>query len=228
MQIAAGRRADATAQGFGRALRALIAAVGLGLSAAACTTTGQPGVAAAIPRGPTVAFESIDGPPESIFQKLVQNLSDEADARQLAVVSREGQAQYRVRGYVSAQSQGKRSTVAWVWDIYDAEQRRAFRITGEEQASAAGQGTWAVADDQVLRRIARTGMERLATFLASPPAQPEAAPPAERGPALTVAAADIGAPIATAESPAGPPRRPTGPGLASERHGELAYLLPNR
>ena len=148
--------------------RGIVAAIALGLSAAACTTNGQPTVATATPKGPTVAFESIDGPPESIFQKLVQSLSEEADARQLAVVSREGPAQYRVRGYVSAQSKGKRSTIAWVWDVYDSEQRRTLRITGEEPASAAGHGTWAIADDQVLRRIARTGMERLAAFLASP------------------------------------------------------------
>src|ERR1700676_1556648 len=72
------------------------------LSAAGCSTAPQATGAAAAVRGPTIAFESIDGPPESIFRKLVQDLNDEAASRQLAIVSREAPAQYRVRGYLAA------------------------------------------------------------------------------------------------------------------------------
>jgi len=166
----------------------IVAAILFGLTAAGCSSGPQP--AALGLRGPTVAFESIDGPPESIFRKLVQNLSDEAASRQIAVVSRDGPAQYRIRGYFAAMVEKKRSTViAWVWDIYDANQRRALRITGEEPAGTAGRGTWAAADDQVLRRIARAGMDRLAAFLAAPNFEPIApAEPGERGP--TVASND--------------------------------------
>src|SRR5262245_32442426 len=62
--------------------------------------------------GPTVAFESVDGPPPGVFQKLVQNIETEAGARQLAVVSREAPAQYRVRTYLSAQVDRKQVTIA--------------------------------------------------------------------------------------------------------------------
>lgn len=231
MRVAGGRRADvAVRRGPGRPLCGVIAAIALALSASACTTNGQPTAATATLRGPTVAFESIDGPPESVFQKLVQNLSEEAEARQLAVVSREGPAQYRVRGYVSAQTQGKRSTIAWVWDVYDADQRRALRITGEEPASVAGRGTWAIADDQVLRRIARTGMDRLVAFLASPKAQPDTTPPAEQKPALTVASAEANSASepTVAEAPVIPlpEQRPAGTGFAASE--SLAYLAPGR
>jgi hypothetical protein len=160
----------------------ILAAAVFGLCVAGCSTGPQVPVAAATARGPTVAFESIDGPPESIFRKLVQNLNDEAAARQLAVVSRDAPAQYRVRGYFAALVEKRRATViAWVWDVYDANQRRALRITGEEPASSAGRGTWAAADDQVLRRIAKTGMDRLAAFLAAPDAEPLTEPDS-RGP----------------------------------------------
>jgi hypothetical protein len=160
----------------------------LALASSACTTTGQPTAVSAV-RGPTVAFESIDGPPESVFHRLVQQISDEADARQVAVVSRNDAAQYRVRSYVSTQTRGKRSTVAWVWDVYDADQHRALRITGEEPASFAGTGTWAAADDQVLRQMARNGMDRLIAFLAAPPEAPRPGAPAP-APATTIAAGD--------------------------------------
>jgi hypothetical protein len=162
-------------------------AAALGLSAAGCSTAPQVPAAYASARGPTVAFESIDGPPESIFRKLVQDLNDEATTRQVAVVSRDAPAQYRVRGYVAALVEKRRRTViAWVWDVYDTDQRRAIRLTGEEPAGASGRGTWAAADDALLRRIAKSGIERLAAFLATPPAQPPAMPE-ERGPAVAAA-----------------------------------------
>src|SRR5262249_28515603 len=123
---------------------AFIAAALLGVGLAGCSTTPQAPVAAAAVRGPTVAFESIAGPPASVFRRLGQDLSEEAAARQVAVVSRDGQAQFRVHGYLAALVEGRRRTtvIAWVWDVYDAEQHRLLRISGEEPASS-GQGTWA-------------------------------------------------------------------------------------
>jgi hypothetical protein len=163
----------------------IVAGVAMSLAAAGCSTSPQPAALTAGPRGPTVAFESIDGPPESIFRKLVQSLSDEASSRQIAVVSRESPAQYRIRGYVAALVESRRATIiAWVWDVYDSNQRRALRITGEERTSGAGRGTWAAADDHLLRRIAKNGIDRLAAFLSAPDAEPGPPSPQERGPAV--------------------------------------------
>ena len=229
------RRHDAPAARRARLILGALAAILLGAASSACTTTGQP-TAVGSTRGPTVAFESIDGPPESVFHRLVQQISDEAEIRQVAVVSRTEAAQYRVRGYVAAQMQNKRSTVAWVWDVYDAEQRRTLRISGEEPASAAGTGTWAVADDQVLRRVARAGMDRLVAYLAAPAAdpRPNAPAPAPSAPAATTIAAgnngprlpEVGALASNAPSaePVPTPRRR--PSTTGDR--DLAYLDTSR
>jgi hypothetical protein len=143
---------------------------------------------------PSVAFESIDGAPPAVFQKLVQKLNDEANARQVPVVTREGYAPYRIRGYVAASVVKKQTVVSWVWDVYDGETRRAARLTGEEKAGPAGKDAWNAANnDAVLARVARSGMEQLAAFLGEPaaPAAPALTP---AGPAedrqLTVAAGD--------------------------------------
>jgi hypothetical protein len=98
------------------------------------------------------------------------------------VVSRAGPAAYRVRGYLSALVEGNKTSFAWVWDLYDTEKRRALRLAGEEPAARAGQSGWAGADDQILRRMARDGMERLAAFLgpsegSPPPSSPEVIEP---------------------------------------------------
>lgn len=162
---------------------------------AACTTDGQPTASIATPRGPTVAFETVDGPPDSIFRKLVTNLTAEAQARQVAVVSRTAPAQYRVRAYLATVVEQKRSTVAWVWDVYDAHQRRTVRLSGEEPAMGAGRSTWAAADDLVLQHIARKGMDQLVAYLSAPNAKPApypaapSAPPADEKPGWTIAAA---------------------------------------
>jgi hypothetical protein len=149
----------------------------------------------------TIAFEAIDGPPPEIFEKLVAKLNDEAQARQIPVVARAAPAQYRVRGYVSAQIDRKRNTIAWVWDIYDGEERRALRIGGQEPAGRARRDAWASADDKVLARIAQSGMAQIAQFLnAGAPAAP-ASPGSEPG----VAVAQAALPEAAAEAAEGSP-----------------------
>ena len=178
----------------GVARNALVVACG-GMMAAGCTTSGQPalgtaGISASGPRA-TVAFESIDGPPEALFHKLVTQLAQEANARQVAMVSRETPAQYRIRGYVAAHVQGRKTTITWVWDVYDGDRERAIRIGGEVPG-APSERAWAAADDEVVTRMARDGMNRLAVFLANPGATPAQASPSHDEPSPHVAFAPQG------------------------------------
>lgn len=158
--------------------RVLAAAFGLCLTTmlAGCNTNGQANLAAGQPRGATVAFESIDGPPPGQFATLVRNLNDEAQQRRLAVLSREATSAYRVRGYLAAKVSSGRTTISWVWDVFDRDERRALRINGEEVAATgkkpAKDDAWNVADDAMLRRIAADSMTQLAAFLTSPDVMP--------------------------------------------------------
>src|ERR1700722_2157053 len=159
---------------FGGIVRAVQFATFLSIAAAValggCSSSGLPGaLSGAGGEARTVAFESIDGPPETVFKNLVRELNQEAQSRQVSVVSRESAAQYRIRGYVAAHVQGKKTTISWVWDVYDADHQRAMRLTGEE-VGASGRTAWNAADDQVINHIARDGMTRLAAFLADPSA----------------------------------------------------------
>ena len=158
-----------------------LAVAALAACAAGCSSlpsNGRVSLASAVSPGSTVAFESIDGPPQDVFGKLVTNLNDEAGKRQIAVVSRSAAPTYRVRGYVSALVDRNKTTFAWVWDVYDNDKRRVLRINGEEPAAAPGKrrDAWTAADEQVLSRMAKSGMDRIATFLNSPEAPPVAAP----------------------------------------------------
>ena len=134
--------------------------------------------------GATVAFESIDGPPPQVFDRMVGVLDSESKLRSLSVVSREGTAAYRVRSYLSAQIVRGKTVIAWVWDVYDANQQRALRLSGEEPtASKGGRDPWGAADDLVLRKIAQAGFSGLSNMINGTPEAPSAAP-GLRGPAV--------------------------------------------
>ena len=154
---------------------------------AACTTNGSGPVASSASFGPTVAFESVDGPPPQVFDRLVRALETESTARSFTIVSREAQASYRVRSYLSAQVRHGKTTIAWVWDVYDRDQERAVRLSGEEPAGKGGRDAWATADDQLMRRIALAGLNGLNGLISgTAPAQDSPAPAAPRssGPAI--------------------------------------------
>jgi hypothetical protein len=185
----------------------IAAASALALAAAACSGDERPTASTAAAPTATVAFESIAGPPLGVFEGLVRALSEEAEARQIAVVSRRSTPHYRVRAYLAMNGDERRPRIGWVWDIYDAEKRRTLRIAGEERGAPAGGDAWLAADDALLRRIAQAGLNRLAAYLG--PSGQAPAPPSEREAKTVVAAVSatdvrppFGGPVPV------PPRRP--------------------
>jgi hypothetical protein len=180
-----------------RALRAgfaalLIASAGaLGGCASGGSTSGA--FAMAGDGGATVAFESIDGPPPPVFDRMVGVLDSESKLRNVAIVSRESTPAYRVRGYLSAQVNHGKTVIAWVWDVYDRDQQRALRLSGEEAAGKAGRDPWAAADDMVLRKIAQAGLSGLASMInGTPDAVPAGPAPSRRGPAVASVEPGVG------------------------------------
>jgi hypothetical protein len=173
-----------------KAPRAMIAAA---LFAVSCTLGGCAGggassgsyaMASSAGGGPTVAFESIDGPPPQVFDRMVSVIDSESKLRSLSIVSREGGAAYRVRGYLSAQVVRGKTVIAWVWDVYDNNQQRALRLSGEEAAGKAGRDAWAAADDLVLRKIAQAGLSGLSGMINGTPDTAPVPAHERRGPAV--------------------------------------------
>jgi hypothetical protein len=176
-----------------RAPRAMIAAAllvvscALGGCAGGGAASGSYAMATSAGGGATVAFESIDGPPPQVFDRMVSVLDSESKLRNLSIVSREGGASYRVRSYLSAQVVRGKTVIAWVWDVYDNNQQRALRLSGEEPAGKAGRDAWAAADDLVLRKIAQAGLSGLSGMINGTPDVAPAPAPERRGPAVASA-----------------------------------------
>ena len=177
-------------------LRAGARVLAAGLLAATCALGGCAGggpasnsyaMAPAAGSAATVTFESIDGPPPQVFDRMVGVLDSESKLRNLSIVSREGSAAYHVRSYLAAQVVRGKTVIAWVWDVYDANQQRALRLSGEEPTSIKGaRDPWQAADDLVLRKIAQAGFSGLSNMINGTP--PDAGTvPGLRGPAVASA-----------------------------------------
>lgn len=152
--------------------------IAVSLAIAGCIAT-SPTVSLTAAEGATIIFESIDGPPRPVSARLAKSLNQEAAARQLVVVTRGGQALYHIRAYVAAQPEDGATSLAWAFDVYDAERKRAFRLRGEERA--AGSGSWTAANDEALRRIAAASITELTSFIAADRAAPGATAQAPTG-----------------------------------------------
>jgi hypothetical protein len=166
------------------------------------------------PSAQTVTFESIDGPPQQVFDRFVRLLDAEAQTRNVAIVSRGSNAAgFRIRSYLAAYVRGSRTNIAWVWDVYDSNQQRALRLSGEESGGKAGRGdAWTIADEALLRRIAQAGLTGLASFVngTGPTDKPSdtPAPGGQAGPAI--AFADPSADGAPGNPQTGPATTPAG------------------
>ena len=166
------------------AVMLLAAATALGGCAGGGGAANSYAMAPSAGSGATVAFESIDGPPPQVFDRMVGVLDSESKLRSLSVVSREGTAAYRVRSYLSAQVVRGKTVIAWVWDVYDANQQRALRLSGEEPTSVkGGRDPWAAADDLILRKIAQAGFSGLSNMINGGPPDGGTVP-GLRGPAV--------------------------------------------
>jgi hypothetical protein len=171
--------------------------IGCGLGGCAGGGAASASFAMASASEPTVTFESIDGPPPQVFDRMVNVLDSESTLRSLSIVSRESQAAYRVRSYLAAEVSHGRTVIAWVWDVYDQNQQRALRLSGEEPAGKSGRDPWAAADDLVLRKIAQAGLSGLSGMIngTAPADAPAPVPAGKRGPAVASAQPPLPAPL---------------------------------
>ncbi len=77
----------------------LTMACGLGGCASGGANNGSYAMAGGGTGGTTVTFESIDGPPPQVFDRMVNVLDSESKLRNLSIVSREGAAAYPRCGF---------------------------------------------------------------------------------------------------------------------------------
>jgi len=152
-------------------------AVPVACALASCQSAGGFGFSQGSPAGKPIAFESIEGAPAAVRTALAGELASAASVRQVEIVGNGNPARDRVRGYLTAEPTADGGTaLAFVWDVFDTDQRRARRVTGSAPIKAASRkNPWDGLDKEALARLAARSMDEIATFLAAGPAAAEAA-----------------------------------------------------
>ena len=140
----------------------------------------RPGVS---PRGASLAFADLDGPPESVRARFMQQFTAAAEAKDVALAKPDS-ATYRLRGYLTASPAQGGTRLAYVLDVYDRKGRRAQRLTFEAGLKP-GADPWAVVDEASLSAFAQRGAGDVAAFLSN---TPEAVAAAEKDSGVSVVA----------------------------------------
>jgi hypothetical protein len=129
------------------------------------TASLQPAPAASLPTAVTqraqagvaqpVQFLPLVGAPPETVAALSQALAASAPENGVAILpSSDPVAPLRLKGYLSAMSEGSGTVVVYVWDIVDPAGTRISRIQGQEKIDAAAPDPWSVVDAAALARIA--------------------------------------------------------------------------
>ncbi|MGO4571359.1 hypothetical protein [Microvirga sp. 2TAF3] len=122
------------------------------------------------PEGVPIALESIDGAPAPVRTAFLGELTTAASSRKVELVGSSAQARYRVRGYLSTETTGGETTIAYVWDVFDSEKRRAKRLTGTGPVRVAAKSISAI-DKETLATLASASMDEIAEFLSASKAE---------------------------------------------------------
>jgi hypothetical protein len=117
------------------------------------------------PEGVPIALESIDGAPQPVRTALIDELTSAAADRKVELVGSSAQARYRVRGYLSTETVNGETKVAYVWDVFDSEKRRAKRLTGSSPARTTA--SISALDKETLAKLANASMDEIAGFLSA-------------------------------------------------------------
>src|SRR5262249_23583255 len=112
------------------------------------------------PHGATVAFTSLDGPPEAIATRFAHALARAASQREITIANVKS-ARYFVRGYLTASAVGDSSGLEFVWDVFDRAHRRVQRVADVVAVSGTGGAPWTLIDDQALQNVAARSADEL-------------------------------------------------------------------
>ena len=152
-----------------------------------------------------IAVAPIIGTTPQVAQDLTEALVTAGKERGLTLLPEGGKANYTLRGYLVATSEGKGSKITYIWDVNDAQGSRVARVSGEEVvAGRSGADPWSSVDSAAIRSIAGKTASQLAASM----------PRGGGGSASSVAAVSDAAPAATAATASAPSPRVASPKAA--------------
>jgi hypothetical protein len=182
-------------------IAALIAPLALG----GCQEVGfEASVPPRMAPGVPIAVELIEGPPAEVASALNAALAQAAAEHQVTVVDDTQAPRFRLKGYVTASvAQDGKTALAYVWDVFDASNRRLQRVTGTEETAGDPADPWSRIDGKALQRLAGKSMDGIADFLANAGTASSATLASTLSPRAVTAGAATGASVGTGGKPLG-------------------------
>ncbi|TIT03606.1 hypothetical protein [Mesorhizobium sp.] len=131
------------------------------------TTTVPPAKSAAVIARTRLQVAPIVGASVEAATPLTAELQTRAKQRGITLAGSAGQTPTHVlKGYFSTMSEGKDTTVIYVWDVYDPAGNRLHRINGQQKAPSVNGGEgWAAVAPETMQAIADQTIDQFATWL---------------------------------------------------------------
>jgi hypothetical protein len=136
---------------------------------ATAAASSAAGPAAAIRTSAKIQFAPVIGATPESVNPLAARLTARATQRGIAVASTaDATTTHVLKGYFSAFTEQRETTVIYVWDVLDAAGNRLHRIQGQQKVPAGAQAAgWNSVTPQTMEAIADRTIDDLATWLVS-------------------------------------------------------------
>lgn len=126
---------------------------------------------AALPPGPiatsaVVQFAPVMGAAPEVLPSLSLRLAARAGQRGVPL-TQGGSATHLMRGYFSAFTENRETTIIYVWDVTDPSGNRLHRIQGQHRLPAGSQQGWQSVTPAMMEAIADRTIDDLAAWLAA-------------------------------------------------------------
>ncbi len=174
-------------------MRTMLMAAALAAGLSACNDSTTASRAPTLAPGVPIAVDSISGAPDAVRGSFSSAMSSEANMRRVDIVDPATNPRYRVRGYLAAQpTEDGQTALAFVWDVFDAQKKRAQRMEGATVARSST-GDWSGVDQTTVTKAASESMDQIAQFLVG---QDQVKPIVAASPAASAVAAATAANVA--------------------------------
>lgn len=125
---------------------------------------------AALPSGPIVTdarvqFAPVIGATPEALPALSLRLAARAGQRGVPLVRQDGAATHVMRGYFSAFTENRETTILYVWDVTDTAGNRLHRIQGRHKLPASAEPGWKSVTPAQMEAIADRTIDELAAWL---------------------------------------------------------------
>lgn len=135
-------------------------------AAATPSSSAQP--AGQIRSNARIQFAPIVGTTVEAATPLTERLASRARERGIKLAGSTDPATTHVlKGYFSALTEGRETTVVYVWDIYDQAGTRLHRINGQQKLQISGGEGWPSVTATAMQSIADTTMDQLSAWLSN-------------------------------------------------------------